>query len=206
MGYVRSGNLVGPVLAGLLALAACAPAGKPADQSMFTTDLTGLELRANALPTIVYVRPDAPPLSEFNRFIVDTAQVNYTDPGIEELTPEQVGWLQEAFHSKMVNELTRAGYEVGTRAEAGTLRISFVISGLKAPGSAVPYGIGVGEVTIEAIFRDAVSHRINVVVLRRTQGSPVFNPSLWSTFADVDMSFDLWTRGIRETIDTAHGS
>jgi len=211
MKNAQSGRLGVLVFAGLVVLAACAPAGKPADESMFTADLTGLELRTNELPSLVYVRPGAPSLAAYKGFIIDTVQVNYTDPNMREIDPKDIGRLQESFRTKMVNELKAAGYTVGTRAEAGKLRISFVIGGLKAPSAVsnvttavFPYALSVGEVTIEAIFRDAKTNQIEAVALQRVQGSRVLNPTPWSSFADVEKTFDVWTRGIREAIDEAH--
>jgi len=97
---------------------------------------------------------------------------------------------------------------------------SFTISGLKAHdlGGAANVGamaaaavvklpwvfaISVGEVTIEGEFRDAATNRLDAVAIDTLAGSRVLNTSPWSTWADVEATFDVWAKGIREEIDSA---
>jgi hypothetical protein len=208
------------VLTVLVVLGACAPTSKIIQDYDFVADITGLELDESQYPTLVYKRPGAPSLAAYSRFIIDPVQVNYVDPEMKELDPEQVGKMQEYFHNAMAMELRAGGYEVGTRSQAGTLRISATIVGLKAPSAranigasavgavvGVPsiYAIKVGEVTVEAVFREALTNRIDAVAIDRSQGSRLLNARPWSTWADVKGTFNKWAKGIREAVDEAHG-
>ncbi len=141
---------------------------------------------------------------------------------MKELDPEQIDEMQRYFHGALVKVLTEAGYTVGTRSEANTLRISMTVSGLQAwkgggaanvaamAGGAVVglpmvFAISVGEVTVEGVFREALTNRIDAVVVDRSGGSRVFKAKPWSTWADVEGTFDKWAEGIREAVDKAHG-
>ena len=185
-------------------------------------DISGLELDETEAPTLVYKRPRAPTLAAYDRFIIDPVVVIYHDPEMKELDTEQIGEMQEYFRVAMVKELREAGYEVGTRSQAGTMRISFITSGYKAPrgggavnvaamaagavtGLPMVFAISVGEVTVEAVFREALTHRIDAVAVNRARGSRVFKAKPWSTWADVKGTFDQWATGVREAIDKAHG-
>jgi hypothetical protein len=55
------------------------------------------------------------------------------------------------------------------------------------------------------VFREALTNRIDVVAIDRSQGSRVLNARPWSTWADVKGTFNVWAKGIRESIDEAHG-
>lgn len=63
----------------------------------------------------------------------------------------------------------------------------------------------VGEVTVEAVFKDVYSNTINAVVIESSRGSYMFNKKLWSIWADVESAFDNWATGFREAVDRAHG-
>ena len=121
----------------------------------------------------------------------------------------------------MINELRDAGYEIGTKSRAGTMRISFTIMGFKAPsgggaanigtigagtavGLPVIFAVSVGDVTVEWVLRDALTHRIDGVAVTRARGARTLNPSPWSTWADVERTFDEWAKGLREAVDKAH--
>ncbi len=207
----------------LFTLSACGPTSKTVDENYdILTPTSGLKLDKSQEPTQVYKRPGAPTLAAYNRFIIDPILVNYIDQDMKELEPEQIEEMQRYFHGAMVKELTEAGYEVGTRSDAKTMRISFTVSGLKAwagggavnvaamaagaaTGLPVVFAINVGEVTVEGVFRESLSNRIDAVVVDRAGGSYLLNAKPWSTWADVEGAFDKWTEGIREAIDTAHG-
>ena len=92
------------------------------------------------------------------------------------------------------------------------MRMSFTIKGLKAPtalpnvtAAVVPFAASVGEVTVEWVLREALTHEIVAVVLTRSRGSRALNPKPWSTWADVERTFDDWAKGLRESVDKAHG-
>ncbi len=204
----------------LVSLTACGAKSKKLDDYDMLSDTSGLELDQSQAPTMVFIRPGAPTLSAYDRFIIDTVHVSYSDPTMKELDPEQVGEMQQYFRDAMIKELRDAGYEIGTRSQAKTMRISFTLSGLKAPsakGNVAAIGAGmivglpmllsvsVGEVTVEAVFREALTNRIDAVAVNRAQGSRLLKKKPWSTWADVEGSFDNWAEGIRESIDKAHG-
>ncbi len=205
----------------LVVTTACGPKGIPVQGYEPTVDISGLELDKSQSPTIVYARPGAPDLDAYNRFIIDPVIFIYTDPKMKELSPEQVGRMTQYLRDAMINELRDAGYDIGTRSQAGTMRISFTISGFKAPsgggaaniatigagaavGLPVIFAVSVGEVTVEGVFREALTNRIDGVAVTRTRGSHVLNPTPWSTWADVEKTFDDWAKGFREAVDKAH--
>jgi len=204
----------------LMVLSACAPTSKSVRDYAIAADITGLELDESQDPVLIYKRPGAPSLAAYSRFIIDPVQLEYDDPEMKELDPEEVSKMQQYFHDAMVTELRAGGYEVGTRSQAGTLRISATISGVKAPSAVTNMGasavgavvgvpsifaISVGEVTVETVFREALSNRIDAVAVDRSQGSRVLNANPWSTWADVRGTFDKWAKGMRKSIDEAHG-
>ena len=203
-------------------LAACAPKSVKVHQDYsISADLTGLELDESEAPSLVYKRPGAPTLSDYDRFIIGPVQVNYNSSNMEKLDPKQIKKMQQYFRDAISKELREAGYEVGTQPKANTLKISLTMSGVKAPkgggavnvavmvaggaaGLPVP-AISVGEVTVEATFREALTNRIDAVVVDRSRGRRMFKAKPWSTWADVEGTFNNWANGIREAIDKAHG-
>ncbi len=199
-------------LVAFLTLTGCAPKSQLVKDDSIIADVSGLELDESETTSAVYRRPGAPGLGEFDRFIIDPVLVFYDDPKMEELSTEQVARMQQHLLDAMVNELTSAGYEVGTRSEEDSLRISFTLKGLKAPTAAanvtaavVPFAVNVGEVTVEAVFRDGLSNEVEGVVVSKARGSRFLNPSPWSAWADVQKFLDGWARGFREAVDEAHG-
>ena len=79
---------------------------------------------------------------------------------MKELSPEQVGRMTQYLRDAMINELRDAGYEVGTKSKAETQRISFTITGLKAPSAIgnvtsalAPIAVSVGDVTVEWVVQ-----------------------------------------------------
>jgi plastocyanin len=137
--------------------------------------------------------------------------VIYEDPKMKELSPEQVGRMQQYLRDAMIKELRDAGYEVGTKSQAETMRLTFTISGLKAPSAIpnvtaalAPIAVSVGDVTVEWVLREALTHRIDAVAVTRARGARMLNLSPWSTWADVEKTFDVWAKGLREAVDKAH--
>ncbi len=206
----------------LLALTGCGPTAKMVKDDAIIADISGLELDESQAPALIYRRPGAPTLAAYNRFIIDPVQIHYNDPNMKELDPEKLAEMQKYFQTAMIEELREAGYEVGTRSQANTMRISLTISGLKAwsgggaaniAAMAAPAAMGVpqvvavsvGEVTVEGVFRESLSNRIDGVAVERTRGSRLFNDSPWSTWADVRSTFDNWAKGFRKAVDEAHG-
>ncbi len=219
---LRFKYMVAVLLTFIVALSACGPTSRTVNEDYsIMTDTSGLKLDKSQEPTLLYKRPGAPTLAAYKRFIIDPIKVNYTDPDMKELDPEQIEEMQRYFHGALIKELTEAGYKVGTRSEANTLRISMTVSGLQAwkgggaanvaamAGGAVVglpmiFAISVGEVTVEGVFREALTNRIDAVVVDRSGASRVFKSKPWSTWADVEGTFDKWAEGIRKAVDKAH--
>ena len=219
---VHKGSAITLILMILIAITACGPTNLAVRDYEPTVDMSGLKHDESQSPHTVYMRPGAPGLGDYNRFIIDPVQVIYKDPKMKELSPEQVGRMTQYLRDAMINELRDAGYDIGTKSQAGTMRISFTISGFKAPsgggafnittmgagavaGVPVIFAVSVGEVTVEWVLRDSLSNRIDAVAVTRARGSHVLNPSPWSTWADVEKTFDSWAKGFREAVDKAHG-
>ena len=187
----------------LLVLTACGPQSKTVQDYAIIEDTSGFELDASQDLVLVNKRRGAPSLAAYNRFIIDAVQVVYNDPKMKELKPEDIGRMQQYFRDAMVKELRKGGYEVSTRSQAHTLRISLTISALKA--SSGDDAASVGEVTVLGVFREALTNRIDAIVVDRSQGSRVLEKKPWSTWADVQATFDKWAKGFRESVDKAHG-
>ncbi|MGI9225377.1 MAG: DUF3313 family protein [Woeseiaceae bacterium] len=200
------------VLMVLASISACATKSVTVEGYETTVDVSGLERDDSEAPNIIYRRPGAPGLGEFNAFIIDPVKVFYDDPGMEELSPEQVGRITQHLFDGMIGELRDAGYTVGTKSEAGKLRISFTLSGLRAPSAGanvtaavVPFAARVGEVTVEAVLRDGLTNELEAVAVTRARGSRFLNASPWSTWSDVEKFLDSWAKGFRASVDEAHG-
>ena len=73
-----------------------------------------------------------------------------------------------------------------------------------ATGLPLVVSASIGKVTVEASFRESITDRFDAVVVNSAQGSYVFNAKPWSTWADIEGSFDQWAEGIRKAIDRAH--
>ena len=195
----------------LVFIAACGPKQTIVQDHEFSVDISGLELDQSQSPHRVYVRPGAPRLGEYDRYIIDTVQIMYNDPQMKELSPEMVSRMRWYFREAVVTELRLGGYEIGTKSQAKTMRISFVLSNLKAPSEPVrveaglmPIALNVGEVTIEVVFRDALTNRIEAVVVSHSQRHNYWDPGPWTSWADITYAFDNWAKGFREAVDTAH--
>ncbi len=209
---VYRGSIIVLMMMILLVITACGPTQTAVRDYTPEADLTGLELDESEAPLIVYARPGAPDLDAYNRFIIDAVTFRYDDPKMKELSTEDVGKMQQYLRDAVIKELRDAGYEVGTKSKAGTMRVSFTISGLTAPtaipnvtAAMAPIALSVGSVTIESVFREAVSGRIDGVAVSRSQGSRVLNPTPWSTWSDVRAGFRDWAKGFRQAVDEAHG-
>lgn len=203
-------------------LVACAPKSKNLGDYAVRANTTGLERDYSESPSKVYIRSGAPTLAAYDRFIVEPVFIRYSDPKMKSLSKRDLERMRLYFRKAVIKEIRDAGYEVGESARRDTLRISLTITGLKIPenggtlnvgtmaagvvtGIPLAFSIAVGEVTIEGVFRESLTNRIDAVVADRARGSRALNPKPWSTWADVEDSFDKWAEGIREGIDRAHG-
>lgn len=195
------------LLLSLLAVAACGSKSQKVGDYVLSNDASGLVADDSIAPALLFVRPNAPDLSTFDRFIVDPVSVRYDDPSVERLSANDLARMQNYFRDQVTSEIRAAGKEIATEPGENTMRISFILSGIKAP-SAVPNAAGVlvatsfsvGEVTIEAAFTDAETDEIKALVVDRSRGARFMNATPWSTWADVENSFDYWAEGIGNAV------
>ena len=193
-------------------LAACGTATKTIENYNPTVSLRGLAQDRSAEPTLVYVRPGAPTLGNYDSFIIDPVRVSYRDGSIKGLDNEQVRKMHRNLREELIAELISSGYDVVKRPGNRTMRISMTIANLKAPSAALnvsnvvlPFSLSVGEVTVEGIFKQSARNRIDAVVVNRAQGQRLMNKKPWSTWSDAEQSFKEWAKGIRKAVDRAHG-
>lgn len=199
-------------VAAILTVSGCGSTSKNVEDHQMVTDISGLVSEQGEGKTILYVRPGVPTLANYNSFIIDPIQVDYADPDLKKLDQNDLATVQRYFRERVVSELKDGGYKIVTQPRAGTMRISFTLSGIKVPnatanlvGILAPIALSVGEVTVEAAFRESVSNRVDAVAVSRGQGSRVLNGKPWSTWADVESVFDNWAKGIRKAVDEGHG-
>jgi hypothetical protein len=192
----------------IIALSACGSVETKLGHHVVSTDISGLELDKSAAPTVLYRRNNAPDISTYKSFIIDPVTIDYQDPSTEEIDPEALARIQNYFQERVSNELKEAGYTITDQPGAGTMRISFILSGIKAPNAAAnvvgvlaPIALSVGEVTVEAAFRESKSNRVDAVAIGRASGSRLLNDSPWSTWADIESALDLWAEGIAEAVN-----
>lgn len=200
------------ILLSTIFLQSCGPSAKKVGPYEFHSSIKGLEQDKSHLPAIVFKRANAPGFEAYDRFIVDPILISYRDKSVEQLDAKDVQEIQKYFHDAMTKELRKAGYKVVTDGDKKTMRLSFVLSGIKAPTAIpnllivpfAPIAIMVGEVTVEAVFKNEAANRIDALVVSRSSGSYILNKTVWSTWADVRSSLDQWAEGVREAIDKAH--
>ncbi len=208
---MKNVNIIVTIIA-MLGLSACGSSSKQVERHALTTNISGLVHDKSVEPTILYKRPNAPDLSSYNSFIVDPVRISYRDREIQKIPSEDLYRMQRYFRNKVSNELIEAGYKVVNQAEKDAMRISFTLSGIKAPnalpnvvGAIAPVAISVGEVTVEATFSEVETNRIDAVVIDRSQGSRVLNKSPWSTWSDIENAFNIWAKGIAHAVKQSHG-
>ena len=83
------------ILLCIAVLSACATKNVSVEGYSPTVDVSGLERDDSEAPSVIYTRPGAPDLGEFNRFIIDPVQGFYDDPKMEELSPQQIARMQQ---------------------------------------------------------------------------------------------------------------
>ena len=195
-----------------LALAACSTATKSLEGYTPSTSLKGLKQDQSAKPTLVYTRPGAPGLGNYNSFIIDPVRVNYRNGSIKGLDQKQVQKMRKKLRAQLIAELAASDYRIVSKPGRKTMRISMTIDNLKAPSAVtnvsnlvLPFSLAVGEVTIEGAFRQSSANRIDAVVVNRAQGQRLLNSKPWSTWSDAEKSFKEWAVGIRKAVDRAHG-
>lgn len=195
-----------------LTFVSCGSSSKTVKDYKATTNLSGLVEDNSQDPTILYIRPNAPSLAEYNSFIIGSITLDPRDKTAKKLKPKDLTRILTNFRENLTKELKKSGYTVTDSPGEKTMEISFVLSGLKATKAAantlsvlLPVALSVGGVTVEGTFRESVSNRIDAVAIARSEGSRVLNTSPWSKWADVESSLNKWAKGIAESIDKAHG-
>ncbi|WP_221075849.1 DUF3313 family protein [Agarivorans aestuarii] len=201
-----------PLAFGLVTvLAACSakPVQVQGYQPVAETD--GLVLDHSHAPSVVYVRPGAASLREYDNFIIDPVIVVDGERYVNKDNAESIAKMQQYLAKSVSEELSKAGYQIGGETTDNTLRITFKISGVSAPSAVAnvttvlaPFALSVGEVTIETVFREAASERIDAVAVMQSRGSRFLNSTPWSTWADVEQTFDSWAQSFRQSVDQAY--
>ncbi|WP_406610537.1 DUF3313 family protein [Agarivorans sp. JK6] len=201
-----------PLAFGLVTLlAACSAKPVQVQDYQAVADTDGLELDHSHAPSVVYVRPGAASLSEYDNFIIEPVVVVDGERYLNKDNAESIAKMQQYLAKSVSEELSQAGYQVGGEASNNALRITFKISGISAPSAAAnvatvlaPFALSVGEVTIETVFRNATSERIDAVAIMQSRGSRFLNATPWSTWADLEQTFDGWAKSFRQSLDKAH--
>lgn len=199
-------------LISVIGLSACGSSSKSIDKHALTTNVSGLVQDESAKPTILLKRPGAPTLAAYNSFIVDPVKISYRDPSMNKISSKDLSRMQRYFRDAVTSELREAGFGVTNQPGPQTMRISFTLSGIKAPNAApnvvgvlAPVALSVGEVTVEATFSETQTNRIDAVVIDRSQGSRILNATPWSTWSDIESTFDRWAEGIAHAVKKSHG-
>jgi len=202
----------------VLLIGGCKSVSVSSDSYQPITSTAGLVLDKTQEPTRVYIRPNRPGFGAYDRFIVGPVTI---DPRETDITPEAAERITTYVQSEVSKELSEAGYAIVDIPGKGVMQIKFIISGFTADksggavnaatmvagaavGIPVPTPI-VGKVTVEGVFLDSSENRVDAVAINRSRGRHILNSKPWSTWADVESSFNQWAKGIRESIDEAHG-
>ncbi len=195
------------LVASISLVTACGSTSQKVGDYVLTNDASGLVPDNSIAPAWLYVRPNAPALSTYDQFIVDPVTVRYDDPSIQRLDPDDVSRMQNYFRDEVSNELRAAGKTIANEPGENTMRISFTLSGIAAPsavpnaaGALVGVAIAVGTVTIEAAFADSETGRVDAVVVDRSRGARALNATPWSTWRDIESTFDYWADGIADAV------
>ncbi len=198
-------------LISIISLAACTSGSKKVEKHALTTSISGLVQDKEALPTLLFKRPNAPGLENYNSFIVEPVRISYRDPSMQKFSSKDLSRMQTYFKNSVTKELREAGFTVTDQSGPKTMRMTFTVSGVKAPNAApnvvgvlAPVALSVGEITIEASFKESMTGRTDAVVIDRSQGSRVLNMTPWSTWSDIESTFDRWADGIRRAVAEAH--
>ena len=205
-------NITSAVLA-ILLLAGCSANTKQIESHKLTTDIAGLVPDDSVRPAILFKRPNAASLSTYDSFIVDSVKISHRDPNNQKINPADLLRMQNYFQKQVTTQLSDAGYKITDQAGPKTMRITFTLSGISTPSAKanvvsmiIPIALKVGEVTVEAAFTESQSNRVDAVVVSSSQGSRVLNESPWSTWGDLESSFDNWAQGIAKAVNKSHAS
>jgi len=206
--------------AAVLLVGGCKSVSVNSDSYQPITSTAGLVLDKAQAPSRVYTRQDAPGLGAYDKFIVGPVTIH---PRETDITPEAAERLTAYIQSEVSKELSEAGYAIVDAPGEGVMQIKFIISGFTADdsGRAAAINVGtmaagavvgipvptpiVGKITVEGVFLNSSKNRVDIVAINRSRGRHMLNSKPWSTWADVESSFDQWAKGIRKGVDAAHG-
>ena len=191
----------------------CAQVSSKVDSAQLSVDVDGMTLQSEYLPTLVYVRPNAPTLENYTQFMMMPIAINDANPNIKAVSAENLTEMQQYFESVMATELNKSGYQLVTEASKETMIIAFIITDMKIPTETTNVSMlvvsglstSVGEVTVEAIFSDSMNNQVNAAVLESSRGSYMFNGNPLSTTSDVKAAFDNWASGFTNAPNVVHG-
>jgi hypothetical protein len=200
------------VLACAIAGFGCAQVSTEVDTSKVSVNTSGLVQQTNLLPTLVYIRPNAPTLAEYTKFVIEPVSIDSANANIRALDQQDVADMQAYLTEVMTTALTDGGYKLVSRNESDALIIKFTIKDMKLPNAGTNVSMlvvpglstSVGEVTLEATFTDSNSQKLNAVVVESSRGSYMFNNNPLTTTSDVKDAFKSWAEGFRKSLDAAH--
>jgi hypothetical protein len=201
------------LLVSSIVMVGCAQVSQVAEPADLTVDVLGFEQQKEELPTLVYIRPGAPTLEKYTKFIMEPIAINTDNQNLKEASMEDVVEMQAYLENAMRESLESGGYQLVSEVGEETLIIGFTIIDMQMPTSATNVSMlvvpglstSVGEVTVEATFTDSITDQLNAVVLESSRGSYMFNGNPLTTSSDIKAAFDNWATGFRAALDVAHG-
>jgi len=191
----------------------CAQVSTEVDKSKVGVNTAGLVQQEQLLPTLVFIRPNAPALSTYTRFVLEPVKADNDNENIKSLNKQDVAAMQTYLADVLKKSLVDGGYQVVSRNAKDALILEFTIRDMKLPSAGTNVSMlvvpglstSVGEVTLEVTFTDSNSQQLNAVVVESSRGSYMFNNNPLTTTSDIKDAFDNFAEGFRRSLDTAHG-
>lgn len=197
----------------VLFVSSCAQVSKAPNEDLISADLSDLVLDPSQKPSTVFIRKNnTSSLADYNKFIIDPLVIDKNLIEAKGVSAEDALFIQNYFTQTMTSELNASGYEITSEPGESVLRMTFSIKDLSTPTAATNVSMlfvpglstSVGEVTIQAVFKESTTNQVNAVVLESSRGSYLFNSNPLSTMSDVEVALDNWAKGIRKALDKAH--
>lgn len=171
----------------------CASSSTP--RTGFISDYSSLERIDDTKARYV-----SPRLAEYRSFMVDPVHIQeMNDPPA--LTPSERAEVANYFRDSLVNVLRGHEYTVTDRASAGTARVRFAITDVKAstwwmnlhPGSKLT-GAGTGGASMEGEVIDSVTGEQLAAVVKSGRGNQ-FELDTFDKLDDIKDVIDQWAEG-----------
>lgn len=195
--------------------------------SGFLGDYSNLSPDPNNADLLLYEKSkDA--LKDYSKFLIDPVTL-YLLPEASQrgLDPDDLERLAQRFHDIIVDELTKAGYQVVSSPGPGVLDIRLAITNVEPSGAkknvaakagataasvAVAPGAGlalprfsVGKASIEGEMLDSVSgERLGAFVTNKSGRRWFAGLQGYKTWGDVEAAFRTWAKNFAKRVDQAH--